>query len=143
MELYNKSAEFDSRSVMESARTILLCVNHQTRIIEDILTVSKLDATLLTVTPTEVQIHDLIAKTLSIFDDEVKRKDIALHFEVCGVSLACLLITNCCPRKIKESYVQNKTNWVFADPSRVTQVLVRHCICKSFRANLTLISAIQ
>lgn len=72
----------DSNSVLESARTILLCVNHQTRIIEDILTVSKLDAMLLTVTPVEVQIHDLLARSLAIFDDEVRRKGIALHFQV-------------------------------------------------------------
>lgn len=37
---------------------------------------------LLTVTPVEVQIHDLLTKSLRIFDDEVKRKDIALEFQV-------------------------------------------------------------
>ena len=37
---------------------------------------------LLTVSPVEVKIHELLAKSLSIFDDEVRRKDIKVAFEV-------------------------------------------------------------
>ena len=74
--------ELDVEAVMESARTIILCVNHQTRIIEDILTVSKLDAMLLTVVPVQMQIHDLLAQSLKMFEDEVKRKEIDLSLKV-------------------------------------------------------------
>lgn len=67
---------------------------------------SKLDAMLLTVTPVQVQIDQLIMRSLSIFDDEVKRKDIKLGFD------------------IGQSYRDLDVDWVYADPSRVTQVLV-------------------
>jgi len=40
---------------VDAAQTIVLCAQHQKRIIDDILTLSKLDSDLLFVTPVEVQ----------------------------------------------------------------------------------------
>ncbi|KAI5810883.1 hypothetical protein DFH27DRAFT_604944 [Peziza echinospora] len=98
--------KLDVEAIIDSARTILLCVNHQTRIIEDILTVSKLDAMLLTVVPVEVQMTDLLSKSLKMFEDELKRKGIK------------------CSLTQSASYGDLKVDWVYADPSRVTQLLV-------------------
>jgi len=40
---------------VESAKTILLCAAHQKRIIDDVLTLSKLDSMMLSITPVVVQ----------------------------------------------------------------------------------------
>jgi signal transduction histidine kinase len=39
----------------EAAQTIMICAQHQKRIIEDVLTLSKLDSNLLLITPIEVR----------------------------------------------------------------------------------------
>lgn len=101
-----KLDSFDAQGVLESAQTILLCVSHQTRIIEDILTVSKLDAMLLTVVPVEIRAHDVIERALKMFDDELKSKDILLQYE------------------IDISYKELAVDVVLVDPARLTQVLV-------------------
>ncbi|KAG9955672.1 hypothetical protein KCU78_g24809, partial [Aureobasidium melanogenum] len=42
-------------STVDSAQTIALCAQHQKRIVDDILTLSKLDSQLLLVTPVDAQ----------------------------------------------------------------------------------------
>lgn len=67
---------------VDAAQTIVLCAQHQKRIIDDILTLSKLDSDLLFVTPVEVQPISVIRIALKMFDSELQKSDVELRFHV-------------------------------------------------------------
>ncbi|KAK6614836.1 histidine kinase hhk13p [Botrytis cinerea] len=90
----------------DAASTIILCAQHQKRIIDDILTLSKLDSDLLFVTPTEVQPLPIIQNALKIFDGELQKSDVALRFHV------------------SPSFEELNIDWIKLDPSRLVQVLI-------------------
>jgi hypothetical protein len=90
----------------DAAQTIVLCAQHQKRIIDDILTLSKLDSDLLFVTPIEVQPISVIQIALKMFDNELQKSDMELRF------------------RIYPSYSDLAVNWVRLDPSRLLQVLI-------------------
>lgn len=90
----------------DAASTIVLCAQHQKRIIDDILTLSKLDSDLLFVTPTEVQPLLIIKNALKIFDGELQKSDVALRFHV------------------SSSFEELGIDWIKLDPSRLVQVLI-------------------
>lgn len=93
-------------SCLESAQTISLCVQHQKSIVDDILTISKLDSNLLLITPVATQPEQILSRALKMFDSELQAKDIEAKFE------------------IHPSYKEHKVDWVSLDPSRVLQVLI-------------------
>jgi signal transduction histidine kinase len=90
----------------QSADVILQCANHQKRIIDDILTLSKLDSMLLSITPVAVQPRKLIDSIVSIFEPELKSKGIDYNINS-GPSITELDV-----------------DYVYLDPSRVTQVFI-------------------
>lgn len=96
----------DIEQIADSAQTILLCVNHQRLIIEDILTVSKLDSNLMTVSPAPSDPRDLIWNGLKMFEAELASKEIDWEF------------------RVLEAYDLLEVGWVKLDPSRTTQILV-------------------
>lgn len=96
----------DIEQIVDSAQTILLCVNHQRLIIEDILAVSKLDSNLMTVSPVPSDPRDLIWNSLKMFEAELASKEIDWEFWVL------------------ETYDLLEVSWVKLDPSRTTQILV-------------------
>ena len=53
--------------IVDAAQTIILCAQHQKRIVDDILTLSKLDASLLVISPDKVQPPMLLDKALKMF----------------------------------------------------------------------------
>lgn len=89
-----------------SANIIMQCANHQKRIIDDVLTLSKLDSMLLSITPSPVRPTNLIDSILGIFEGELKSTDIRYSISA-DESLHSL--------GIKELYL---------DPSRVTQIFI-------------------
>lgn len=91
---------------IDAAQTIALCAQHQKRIVDDILTLSKLDSALLLVTPTDVMPITVAQRALKMFDGEVHKADIQLDF------------------KIDESLERLNVEWVKLDPSRLLQVLI-------------------
>ncbi|KAJ4425107.1 hypothetical protein N0V82_000162 [Gnomoniopsis sp. IMI 355080] len=93
-------------SSLESAQTILLCVQHQKSIVDDILTISKLDSNLLLITPIPSQPEQILGRALKMFDSELQAKDIQTEFEV------------------HASYKEHNIDWVNLDPSRVLQILI-------------------
>lgn len=93
-------------SCIEAAQTITLCVQHQKAIVDDILTISKLDSNLLVVTPIPTQPHAILQRAVKMFDAELQAKDIQIIFEP------------------HPSYQQLAVNWVTMDPSRVLQILI-------------------
>jgi signal transduction histidine kinase/DNA-binding NarL/FixJ family response regulator len=93
-------------SDVDAAQTIILCAQHQKRIIDDILTLSKLDSDLLLITPVEVRPISVIESALKIFDGELQKADVDLRF------------------RVESSYTELAVDWVKLDPSRMLQVFI-------------------
>ncbi|KAB5578565.1 hypothetical protein GE09DRAFT_555671 [Coniochaeta sp. 2T2.1] len=91
---------------VEASNTISLCANHQKRIVDDILTLSKLDSKLLLVTPVDVQPVVVVEKVLKMFEPELRSNDIRGEF------------------RIEQSYLDLGLDWCKLDPSRLRQVLI-------------------
>ncbi|KAH7157539.1 hypothetical protein B0J13DRAFT_542056 [Dactylonectria estremocensis] len=91
---------------IENAETIVTCAQHQKRIVDDILTMSKLDSKLLAVTPCTVDPIQIVNDALKMFEVEARRVDIELTSSV------------------DKSYTDLGYDYLDLDPSRVKQVLI-------------------
>lgn len=89
-----------------SAHIILQCANHQKRIIDDVLTLSKLDSMLLSITPTPVKPAKLATSIVSIFEAELRSNKI----DYCIVD--------------DQSLARLNVDHLLLDPSRVTQIFI-------------------
>jgi signal transduction histidine kinase len=93
-------------SNFDSVQTIIACAIHQKRIVDDILTLSKLDSRLLLITPVRVQANTLIQDTLKMSRAEAQVSDIRIRFE-------------------KHPSIRDLgIDWVMMDPSRVLQIFI-------------------
>ncbi|KAK4199619.1 hypothetical protein QBC40DRAFT_281713, partial [Triangularia verruculosa] len=93
-------------SSIDSAETIVGCAQHQKRIVDDILTMSKLDSKLLAITPITVNPILMVQEALKMFEIEARRVDINLSMVV------------------DQSYRDLKIQYLDFDPSRLKQVLI-------------------
>ena len=91
---------------VESGRTILLCAAHQKRVIDDVLTLSKLDSQLLSISPVIVQPHHVVDSALKMFQAEFESN--------------LMTVKNV----VDASYHDLGVNWVMLDPSRLTQIFI-------------------
>lgn len=91
---------------IENAETIIACAQHQKRIVDDILTMSKLDSKLLAVTPITVNPLQIVQEALKMFEVEARRVDIDLTMI------------------ISPSYKKLGVDFLDLDPSRLKQVLI-------------------
>ncbi|KAJ4365499.1 hypothetical protein N0V95_000434 [Ascochyta clinopodiicola] len=91
---------------IDAAQTIALCAQHQKRIVDDVLTLSKLDSAMLMVTPVDAQPLQVIQRALKMFEGEVQTAGIQMRFV------------------LSDSFKQLNIDWVKIDPSRVLQVLI-------------------
>ncbi|KAL1839861.1 hypothetical protein VTJ49DRAFT_1047 [Mycothermus thermophilus] len=100
----------DCRAMVEScvdaANTISLCASHQKRIVDDILTLSKLDSNLLLVTPVDARPVVVVRDVLKMFEAELASTGIDGRLAV------------------EPSYTDLAVDWVRLDPSRLRQVLI-------------------
>lgn len=94
------------RENVEGGKTILLCASHQKRVIDDVLTLSKLDSQLLSITPVVVQPHAVVDSVLTMFKAEFESNLIKVE------SVA------------DETYDKHNVDWVSLDPSRLTQIFI-------------------
>ena len=94
------------KNAIDASGIIALCAQHQKRIVDDILTLSKLDSALLLVTPCDVQPMTVVQRALKMFDGEVHTADIKLNF------------------RVDSSIEKLGVEWVRLDPSRLLQVLI-------------------
>ncbi|KAH8204277.1 hypothetical protein TruAng_001563 [Truncatella angustata] len=85
-------------NALEAANTIMYCVQHQKQIVDDVLTLSKLDADLLVVSP--VPVHAMV------FHPELKMTDITLS-----------VIED-------DSLPEQRIGWVLLDPNRFLQIVI-------------------
>ena len=91
---------------LDAANTINLCASHQKRIVDDILTLSKLDSNLLAVTPIDEQPVRVVQRALKMFESELIAHDIEFDF------------------KVDSSFERYGIKWAKLDPSRLRQVLI-------------------
>lgn len=89
---------------IDSLQTIVSCSLHQKRVIDDVLTLSKLDSNLILITPVRVQSSVVVSEALKMFDVECSQMDIQLEFQ-------------------KDTSFEGY-EWVMLDPSRLLQVLI-------------------
>ncbi|KZL88033.1 hsp90-like protein [Colletotrichum incanum] len=90
----------------EAASTINLCASHQKRIVDDVLTLSKLDSQLLLVTPVDSHPVTIVRHVIKMFESELNTHEIKLEFS------------------IDQAYITHGVDWVRLDPSRLRQVLI-------------------
>ena len=98
----NEQAQIDS--ILDSVQVITLCALHQGRIINDVLTLSKLDSQMTRVTPDIRQPLTVVKSNLKMFEGELLSLKIDFQFVV------------------EDSYERCNINWIAIDPARITQV---------------------
>ncbi|KAL3426050.1 histidine kinase hhk13p [Phlyctema vagabunda] len=91
---------------LEAAETIIYCAMHQKRIIDDILTLSRLDSDLLVTCPEPSEPVQLIRTSLKMFEAELK------------IANTTLILTE------SKSLELLDVKWTLLDPSRVLQVFI-------------------
>lgn len=96
----------DVQSCLDAAHTISICVQHQKSIVDDILTVSKLDSNLLVITPVVTKSIEVVKRAIKMFEPELQAKDIRMIHEA------------------HPSLHELAVDWVTFDPSRVLQILI-------------------
>ncbi|KAE8312624.1 hypothetical protein BDV41DRAFT_564991 [Aspergillus transmontanensis] len=100
--------------IAQAAETISLCVAHQKKIVDDVLTFSKLDAEMFTLLPQRVQPRQHLAMSLMMFRPELRKHDIDFEY------------------KLDHSYADCEVDWVVADLDRMSQVLV-NLVCNAIK----------
>lgn len=101
-----RSRREDVDTMIESAQTITLCAQHQKRIVDDVLTLSKLDSAMLLVTPIDTQPEKIAKRTVRMFEGESQTVDIQLNVQ------------------IDKSFRNLNVDYVRLDPTRLSQVLI-------------------
>lgn len=94
----------DLKTSIEGLQTIVSCSLHQKRVIDDVLTLSKLDPSLILITPIPVQPAVVVLEAIKMFDLECNQMGIKLDFS--------------------EDEVCKDYDWVMLDPSRLIQILI-------------------
>lgn len=94
------------RENIDAAETILTCANHQKRIVDDVLLLSRLESRMLSITPVETNIEIIVNNAQNLFKGECKRD--AITFTV----------------HRHRSLTNHTVDAVMCDPSRVLQILV-------------------
>lgn len=93
-------------SIIEAAQTIMLCAFHQKRIVDDILTVSKLDSSMLSISPTLIRPEQVISEALQMFESE---------FSAFGITRQLV---------VEPSFHNLEAELVYCDPMRLSQICV-------------------
>ncbi|KAK9423185.1 hypothetical protein SUNI508_04479 [Seiridium unicorne] len=94
------------KNLLEMATTIVYCGNHQKRILDDVLTLSKLDSKLIQIFPISTNPAKLLKEVVAIFSAELRNSGIGLEI------------------KLGAGYRMLDIDAVMIDPHRVTQVIV-------------------
>lgn len=90
--------------VLDSAQTILLCAQHQKRILDDILTLSKLDSNCIQICPHRAIPVTLVERALQMYEAELSDANIGASFTV------------------DQSYINLGLDYVLIDTARILQV---------------------
>jgi signal transduction histidine kinase/CheY-like chemotaxis protein len=93
-------------STLDAAQTIAQCCAHMRHIVDDILTISKLDSGLLDMTPVVAQPENVARHAVRMFDAEAK---------AAGIDISLV---------VDQSYRDMEIDWTSLDPTRVLQILI-------------------
>lgn len=93
-------------ALLESIDIIVSCARHQKRIIDDVLTFSKLDSGMLKTCPVPMRPTEVVDQALKMFTNELHRSNVELEY------------------KVGLSYTKMAVDWVLLDPTRFLQILV-------------------
>ena len=93
--------EVDIDSIREATETIELCITHQRNIVDDVLSFSKLDASMLSLTPKATRPSIQLANSLKMFQPEFRKQAIQFSYAV------------------DHSYVDREIDHVMADMARI------------------------
>lgn len=96
-------------SCIELAKTITLCAQHQKRIVDDVLVLSKVDANLIEICPIEVQPRVLVDNVQKMFTAELNAIDAEMDI------------------KIEPSIDELNIDWLMIDSGRLFQILINLC----------------
>ncbi|KAB2579736.1 Histidine protein kinase NIK1 [Lasiodiplodia theobromae] len=102
----SKDFELVIENSIDAANTVLHCAQHQKRIVDDILTISKLDSGLFSINPIEVQPVALINDLSKMFAGE---------YNAAGITQTTV---------VEDSFKTLGVDWVLLDSSRLTQILI-------------------
>lgn len=91
---------------MQNAKIILQCAKHQRRILDDVLTLSRLNSTLLSITPAAIEPASLVSSIVGMFVAELDSN-----------ATRCKVNTD-------TSFSDLSITQVHLDPSRVTQIFI-------------------
>ncbi|KIW08451.1 uncharacterized protein PV09_01354 [Verruconis gallopava] len=72
--------ENELRLSLDSLNTIISCSLHQKRVVDDILTLSKMDSNLMTISPVRVEPANIVSHAVHMFELECQKDDIELEF---------------------------------------------------------------
>ncbi|ORX79350.1 hypothetical protein K493DRAFT_243683 [Basidiobolus meristosporus CBS 931.73] len=86
--------------------TITLCAQHQKKIADDVLHMSKINMNLLVLSKTKLRPVEVVTNVIRMFETEVRLKEIDLKLV------------------LAEGYTHMKVDWVKGDPTRFTQILI-------------------
>lgn len=105
--LASASADISStQSSIEAVETIALCCQHQRRVIDDVLTLSKMNTNMLQINLDESDPLKVVSGVIRIFSGDAKKQGISLTTEV------------------EDSMKEMDINHLLFDPGRLSQVLV-------------------
>lgn len=93
-------------SISDAAETITLCAQHQHGIVNDILTLSKLDSNLVVLSPEVVQVPPILDKAVRMFDVELVKANIELYI------------------RTRQSYADLGLDHVSLDSGRLLQIVI-------------------
>ncbi|KAK5123204.1 hypothetical protein LTR85_003403 [Meristemomyces frigidus] len=96
----------DFEAIKEAVETINLCISHQRRLVDDVLSFSKLDASMLTLTPNPCRPSRQLADSLKMFQPEFRKQRMEFKY------------------RLDRSYLDHSISWVTADVARIGQVLI-------------------
>ncbi|KAI5203950.1 putative histidine kinase HHK15p [Aureobasidium subglaciale] len=91
---------------IEAAKTIVFCADHQKKIVDDVLVLSKMDFMLLSLSPSPVRPLDLAENAVKMLQANITAADIDMTIEA------------------HKSIEKLGLNWALCDPLRVTQILI-------------------
>lgn len=91
---------------LEAAHVIVNCVNHQRSIVDDVLTLSKLDSNLLSLSPVVVDPGKLVHDAMRLFEGEMRRA---------GIKWSVFKAA---------SLTDLRADWVLLDPGRIHQIIM-------------------
>ncbi|KAF2854449.1 aerobic respiration control sensor protein-like protein arcB [Plenodomus tracheiphilus IPT5] len=103
---YQNSYREIVESTIDAASTIVQCSKHMKTIVDDVLTMSKLDSGLFVMTPVNVQLESIARDAVRMFEGEAKAADVGLEFQ------------------LEDSFRTIDVNDVSLDPTRVLQILI-------------------